>query len=113
MMNDGLDLLIPNLVRIEMWSCNRSKVLQPFGQLPSLKYLYLQFLDAVESMKDCPFSARPFFPSLKTLKIYNMPNLKGWGMRVDVTKIVAEQAPSYPHLRSYTLQTSLRSYAHN
>ncbi|RVX02977.1 putative disease resistance protein RGA3 [Vitis vinifera] len=102
MMNDGLDLLLPNLVKIQITSCNRSKVLPPFAQLPSLKYLVLFDLIAVECMMDYPSSAKPFFPSLKTLQLSLLPNLKGWGMR----DVAAEQAPSYPYLEDLLLNNT-------
>ncbi|KAL6328510.1 hypothetical protein AAG906_038705 [Vitis piasezkii] len=102
MMNDGLDLLLPNLVKIQITSCNRSKVLPPFAQLPSLKYLALFYLIAVECMMDYPSSAKPFFPSLKTLQLSHLPNLKGWGMR----DVAAEQAPSYPYLEDLLLDNT-------
>ena len=100
MMIGGLDLLLPNLVRIEMWFCSRIRVLPPFGQLPSLQYLQLWTLPAAEYMQDYSLSAKPFFPSLKTLKIYNMPNLKGWGMR----NVVVKQAPPYSYLEDLQLE---------
>ena len=93
MMNDRLDMLLPNLVTIQIFFCKRCQVLPPFGELPSLKHLHLRNLPAVEYMKD-PLSANPFFPSLKILMICDMHNLKGWGRR-DVT---AKQTPSYPYL---------------
>ncbi|XP_034703025.1 putative disease resistance protein RGA3 isoform X2 [Vitis riparia] len=102
MMNDGLDLLLPNLVEIEISSCDRSKVLPPFAQLPSLKYLELFKLIAVECMMDYPSSAKLFFPSLKTLQLSHLPNLKGWGMR----DVAAEQAPSYPYLEGLRLDNT-------
>ncbi|XP_034680206.1 putative disease resistance protein RGA3 isoform X2 [Vitis riparia] len=102
MMNDGLDLLLPNLVQIRISSCVRTKVLPPFAQLPSLKYLVLFKLIAVECMMDYPSSAKPFFPSLKTLQLYHLPNLKGWGMR----DVAAEQAPSHPYLEDLQLDNT-------
>ena len=99
MMNDGLNLLFPNLVKIRIWYCYRCKVLPPVGQLPSLKHLEFYDLEAVEYMKDYPLSAKPLFPSLKTLHILDMPNLKGWGMR----EVAAEQTPSYPYLEDLSL----------
>ncbi|KAL6327853.1 hypothetical protein AAG906_026527 [Vitis piasezkii] len=99
MMNDGLDLLLPNLVRIEISFCSRSQVLPPFGQLPSLKYLHLLCLTAVEYMKDYPSSAKPLFPCLRTLELVCLPNLEGWGRR----DVAAEQAPSYPYLEDLQL----------
>ncbi|KAL6328558.1 hypothetical protein AAG906_038753 [Vitis piasezkii] len=86
MMNDGLDLLLPNLF------CHLCTT-------PSLKYLELFDLIAVECMMDYPSSAKPFFPRLKTLRLFSLPNLKGWGMR----DVAAEQAPSYPYLEDLLL----------
>ena len=96
MMNDGLNLLLPNPVTITLRDCKRSQVLPPLGQLPSLKLLVLRDLDAVEYVKDYLLSAKPFFPSLKRLTIYNMlsSTSNGWGMR----DVAVQQAPSYPYL---------------
>ena len=99
MMNDGLDLLLPNLVTITIRNCERYQVLPPSGQLPSLKVLHLHTLPAVENMKeDYPLSAKPFFPSLKTLSIFNMPSSSsnGWGKRPDLA--AQQHSPSYPYL---------------
>ena len=100
MINDGLDLLLPNLVRIQLWRCMGSQVLPPFGQLPSLQYLHLAQLYDVEYMMDYPSPAKPFFPRLKTLRLSYLPNLEGWGRR----DVAAEQAPSYPHLENLELE---------
>ena len=51
---------------------------------------------------DYPSSAKPFFPSLKTLQLSDLPNLKGWGMR----DVAAEQAPSYPYLEDLRLDNT-------
>ena len=89
MMNDGLDLLLPNLIRIDIYKCKRCQVLPPFGQLPYLQYLHLWNLDVVEYMQeDYPLSAKPFFPSLKTLAI---------------ELAQAQQAPSCPYLERLIL----------
>ena len=58
----------------------------------------------MEYMKDYPLSANPFFPSLETLRIDTVPDLKGWGMR----DIAAQQAPSYPHLQHLNLKNITR-----
>ena len=107
MMDDGLGSLLPNLVKIEISSCNRSQVLPPFGQLPSLKYLDIMQIDDVGYMRDYPSSATPFFPSLKTLQLYWLPSLEGWGRR----DISVEQAPSFPCLSILKIShcSSLRS----
>ena len=102
MINDGLHLLLPNLVTIRLRDCKRCQVLPPFGQLPSLQYLQLWSLEAVEYMKDDYHRlsvANPFFPSLKSLEICNMPSLRRWGKRDKA----ADQAPSYPYLEDLSL----------
>ncbi|KAL6327876.1 hypothetical protein AAG906_026557 [Vitis piasezkii] len=89
MMNDGLDLLLPNLKPSSA----------TFWSTPSLKYLHLLCLNAVEYMKDYPSSAKPLFPCLRTLELVCLPNLEGWGRR----DVAAEQAPSYPYLEDLQL----------
>jgi hypothetical protein len=59
----------------------------PLSQLPSLKYLSLELLEAMEYITTSnEFSSSssapiPFFPSLKEIKLRNCFNLKGWWMR--------------------------------
>ncbi|XP_059439346.1 putative disease resistance protein RGA4 [Corylus avellana] len=77
-------LSLTNLVKFELLFCEKCQYLPPLSQLPSLKYLSLQHLYAMEyiSVSDefsSSSSARvPFFPSLKEMSLYRCPNLKGW-----------------------------------
>ena len=93
-MNDRLRTLLPNLVKIKMENCEKCEVLPPFGQLPFLEDLYLSELNAVEYMEDYSSSSTPFFPSLKTLRLDSLINLKEWGRR----GIADKKAPSFPCL---------------
>ncbi|XP_059651985.1 putative disease resistance protein RGA4 isoform X1 [Cornus florida] len=96
MMVDKIGLFssfLPNLVRINMSNCH-SKHLPLFGQLPSLQFLRLLFMNSLEYMEDksssedslCSSSSSSgggaptptFFPSLKTLDLWKLPKLKGW-----------------------------------
>ena len=62
--------------------------------LPSLRRLHLTHLHALEYVLENSSSAEPFFPSLKTLKLDRLHNLKGWCRR----EIAGEQAPSFASL---------------
>ncbi|XP_034702970.1 putative disease resistance protein RGA3 isoform X2 [Vitis riparia] len=62
--------------------------------LPSLQRLYLTHLNALEYVLENSSSAEPFFPSLKTLKLGGLRNLKEWCRR----EIAGERAPSFPSL---------------
>ncbi|KAL6328070.1 hypothetical protein AAG906_033342 [Vitis piasezkii] len=81
MMNNDLGLSLQNLVRIEIRRCDRCQDLPPFGQLPSLELLKLQDLTAVVYINESSSATDPFFPSLKRLELYELPNLKGWWRR--------------------------------
>ncbi|XP_050292613.1 putative disease resistance protein RGA4 [Quercus robur] len=85
---------LTNLVRYELYSCNKCEYLPPLDQLPSLKFIYLDRLDCLEHISDSErdYSDSLFYPSLKKLDILNCPNLKGWwrGRR--------DSLPSFPLL---------------
>jgi Leucine-rich repeat (LRR) protein len=78
---------LTNLVRFELYSFKECKYMPPLSQLPSLKYLSLELLEAMEYITTSnEFSSSssapiPFFPSLKEIKLRNCFNLKGWWMR--------------------------------
>ncbi|XP_004308974.1 PREDICTED: putative disease resistance protein At3g14460-like [Fragaria vesca subsp. vesca] len=67
------------MVQVMLKGCNHCQFLPPFGQLPCLKELYIQEMDAVESTGvefygegNLPFQA------LKTLEFWNLKNWKKW-----------------------------------
>ncbi|KAL6314314.1 hypothetical protein AAG906_019012 [Vitis piasezkii] len=93
MMNDGLGSLFPYLIEIEISGCSRCKILPPFSQLPSLKYLNLDDMKEVVELKEGSLTT-PLFPSLEWLELSDMPKLKElWRM-----DLLAEEGPSFSHL---------------
>jgi hypothetical protein len=76
---------LTNLVRFELYSFKECKYMPPLSQLPSLKYLSLELLEAMEYITTSnEFSSSsssapiPFFPSLKEIKLCDCNYLKGW-----------------------------------
>ncbi|KAM5557025.1 putative disease resistance RPP13-like protein 1 [Rosa sericea] len=68
-----------NMVRVRLERCHHCQFLPPFGQLASLKELYIKRMDAVESVGlefygegNLPFQA------LETLEFQNLKNWKKW-----------------------------------
>ncbi|XP_062175540.1 putative disease resistance protein RGA1 [Alnus glutinosa] len=83
-------LLLTNLVSFELTSSPKCQYLPTLSQLPSLKYLSLDSLEAMEYISEdgdsneLSSSSRvqtPFFPSLEFIWLYKCPNLKGWRRR--------------------------------
>ncbi|KAK9283749.1 hypothetical protein L1049_011999 [Liquidambar formosana] len=117
--------LLPNLVKITFESCVRCQHLPPFGQLPFLKVLELYILTALEYIDDdntSPSSSNSaseargclFFPSLKELKLYELPLLKEWPREVVIvnnygstTAIAALQQQQEVSLLSFPCLTTL------
>ncbi|XP_017979685.1 PREDICTED: putative disease resistance protein RGA4 [Theobroma cacao] len=71
--------------------------------LSSLKYLVLEELNALEYVADsfplpCSTSRKPFFPSLKKLKIEFCDNLKGWWRTKNENQGSTAQLPCFPCL---------------
>ncbi|RVW15152.1 putative disease resistance protein RGA4 [Vitis vinifera] len=96
MMNNDLGLSLQNLARIEIRRCDRCQDLPPFGQLPSLELLKLQDLTAVVYINESSSATDPFFPSLKRLELYELPNLKGWWRRDGTEEQVLARALHEP-----------------
>nr|XP_028952412.1 putative disease resistance protein RGA4 [Malus domestica] len=82
-------LSLPSLVEITIEGWNRCQHLQPFDQLPSLKFLKICSLSCVKYINNganCSSTTRLvdgkrealFFPSLKELVLYDLPLLKEW-----------------------------------
>ena len=71
---------LPNLTELVLIDCSRCEHLPTLGQLPFLKVLYLQGMDAVRVIGKEFYGKgkmRPF-PSLKELTLTNFPNLEFW-----------------------------------
>lgn len=87
MTNNRSSFLLRNIVKIVIENCSNCLDLPPFHQLPGLKVLKLQGLHVVEYIdNNCGESScssvAAFFPSLKVLEIFFLPNLKGWKREV-------------------------------
>ncbi|KAA8515648.1 hypothetical protein F0562_018741 [Nyssa sinensis] len=105
-----------NLVEITLEDCDRCEHLPPFSQLPSLQVLKLikmLSLEYIDNFNDVELSltssfgeeaggSAAFFPSLKELKLYNLPKLKEWWRKQSLPRDRAaaltgeqQQQPSY------------------
>ncbi|XP_011031341.1 PREDICTED: putative disease resistance protein RGA4 isoform X2 [Populus euphratica] len=75
---------LSNLVRIHLERCRRLKDIPPLHGIPYLEELSIERLDDLEyidSEGDGGKGVSMFFPSLKTLNIFDCPRLKGWWKR--------------------------------
>ena len=78
---------LTNLVDLKIKNCKRCRYLPPLSRLPSLKSLTLDTMNDLEYISDNDMSkevatlstilSTTFFPSLKSLTIWECPNLKG------------------------------------
>ncbi|XP_075644130.1 putative disease resistance protein RGA4 isoform X2 [Castanea sativa] len=100
---------IKNLVDITLRRCVRCKHLPPLSELPSLESLCLYEMKDLECISDRDISEEvstlPFFPSLKSLRVWKCPNLKGWWRSPSMTDHQQHQhnrsLPSFPCLSSF------------
>jgi hypothetical protein len=82
-------LSLTNLVRFDLIACRKCQYLPQLSQLPSLKYLFLKYMNDLEYISDInEFSSSssapvPFFPSLQEIELWDCPNLKGWWRKRD------------------------------
>ncbi|KAA3476589.1 disease resistance protein RGA2-like [Gossypium australe] len=70
----------PNIIELRLISCHRCKYLPLLGQLPLLKVLYLQGMEAVKNIGAEFYGesmGRPF-PSLEVLTLIDFPSLEFW-----------------------------------
>lgn len=74
--------LLPNLVNVVLKYCSRCQQLPALGQLPFLKFLHIEGLDAVKGIGSefygSNISNASSFPSLEDLSIFRMVNLVEW-----------------------------------
>ncbi|KAF9611449.1 hypothetical protein IFM89_032419 [Coptis chinensis] len=75
-----MDPLLPNLVMISLKQCRNCQNLPALGQLPSLKDVYLEELDALQFIEGGSVvrRQREWFPSLKRILLFANPNLESW-----------------------------------
>ncbi|KAL6131854.1 hypothetical protein ACLB2K_070227 [Fragaria x ananassa] len=67
------------MVRVKLEGCNHCQFLPPFGQLPCLKELCIQEMDAVESVGvEFYGEGNLSFHVLETLVLHNLKNWKKW-----------------------------------
>ncbi|KAL6131923.1 hypothetical protein ACLB2K_070296 [Fragaria x ananassa] len=67
------------MVRVKLEGCNHCQFLPPFGQLPCLKELCIQEMDAVESVGVEFYGEGDLsFQALETLEFWNLKNWKKW-----------------------------------
>jgi len=107
----GWVLSLTNLISFELWECRKCQYLPPLSQLHSLKTLNLYYMDGMQYISDSnDFSSssalEPFFPSLKRIKLYYCPNLKGWWRRDSSTEVNSDSHNSI----EITEQPSLPSF---
>ncbi|XP_075644269.1 putative disease resistance protein RGA3 isoform X2 [Castanea sativa] len=102
---------IENLVNITLRRCDRYNHLPPLSKLPFLESLCIDRMKDLECISDRDISEEvstlSFFPSLKSLSIWDCPNLKGWWRSPSMTDHQQHQhsrsLPSFPCLSSFSI----------
>ncbi|XP_075643526.1 putative disease resistance protein RGA1 [Castanea sativa] len=98
---------LTNLVDLGLYKNRRLQHLPPLNQLPSLKFVFLIEIEALEYISKDSFgevfsssSETGFFRSLHSLRIEKCPNLKGWWRNSDddVNEPDHLLLPSFPRL---------------
>jgi Leucine-rich repeat (LRR) protein/nicotinamide mononucleotide adenylyltransferase len=99
----GWLLSLTKLVRFELFWCKNCQHLPLLSQLPSLKYLVLISLDAIEYISDGGDSneKKQFFSSLKEISLSGCPNLKGWWR----DSPVEVNSPYFSHLSTLSVSS--------
>ncbi|XXG52642.1 hypothetical protein AAC387_Pa03g0915 [Persea americana] len=99
------DSQFSNLIDLELSLCQQCKFHPPIGQLPSLKYLSICYLDGVERVGRQFYSEGNIngFPSLEKLRVVGMINLEEW--------YGAIEEGDFPRLLEITLQRCPKLWA--
>ncbi|XP_030963697.1 putative disease resistance protein RGA4 [Quercus lobata] len=106
---------LTNLVHVHLFRNDRLQHLPPLNQLPFLKSLSLEKMEALEYIwidedsvsnvlgASSSSSKTPFFPSLSSLWLYDCPKLKGWWRNSDDDDNEPHHLllPSFPPSLSY------------
>ncbi|EYU24301.1 hypothetical protein MIMGU_mgv1a020013mg [Erythranthe guttata] len=79
---------LEKLVDVHISSCKNFLHLPQLGELPHLKYLWVTTAEEVEYIIEDPLISVRQFPSLKTLYLWSLPNLKGFLKQHVTTKSV-------------------------
>ncbi|XP_065867666.1 putative disease resistance protein RGA1 [Euphorbia lathyris] len=85
---------LTNIVRITIRSCPKCRYLPPLEHLPSLRFLHLHNLPALEYIEydfneifsSSTQTTTVFFPSLEELWLYKLNNFRGWQRREMVSR---------------------------
>ena len=123
---DNLASFLPNLVKIELRSCQGFQHLPLMSELQHLKLLELRNLRNLEYLGSLSSSSSPapasevgswtakqiFFPSLEQLELVNLPKLKGWWRGIESVESESvdssnNRQPSFPCLSKLTVQSCL------
>ncbi|XP_059439396.1 putative disease resistance protein RGA3 [Corylus avellana] len=101
-------LSLTNLVIFKIEGCTKCQYLPPLTQLPSLKILHLNQMDAMEYILESGDSNEfsSFFPSLKEIRLDCCPNLKGWWRRRDSSVEVDSDSHNFVEITEHPLLPS-------
>ncbi|XP_034900475.1 disease resistance protein RGA2 [Populus alba] len=69
---------LSNLVRIHLENCRLLERIPPLDGIPSLEELLIRNMNDLEYIDSEGVGVSMFFPSLKKLRIFDCPRLKGW-----------------------------------
>ncbi|EXC32359.1 hypothetical protein L484_004701 [Morus notabilis] len=87
---------LTNMVNLTLQSCEKCQHLVPLNQFPRLEKLELNFLPCLEYIngeeEDLLLSSTIVLPSLRELRLRDLPNLKGWWREV----VSGELLPCFP-----------------
>lgn len=114
--------LLTNLIEFTLFDIPNCQYLPPFDQLPYLKYLSLNSMSALEyvsagdnilfSSTSYSSTSTAFFPSLETLTLNDLPNLKEWWKMDAIFGDSAVETPVAKHHEQHQLHKPLPSFPH-